>query len=343
MSARLRYSLPLACTLLALAMPAAQAINCARASTAQEHAICDNPELKAHDDALTQMYASIRAEFPPDFFAIVRADQIEWIKARDARCGANSACLLQETRERTVILNEYAKIMRDALRESQQQSRQQPQTPATSASAATRAPRTANTPRAGENILNPQEIYQVAARSSVVVLTYSQGRRISQGSGVGIVENIVATNCHVVEDGDQFAVVYESEVYPANIIAGDENVDYCLLYAENLPTQDAVIAGSDTLNPGQRVYSVGSPKGFELTIGDGLISGIRNMGEGVYMIQTSAPISSGSSGGGLFNEYGELIGITTAGHKDAENLNFAVPAEFAYVLMKDILEKSKRP
>ena len=66
--------------------------------------------------------------------------------------------------------------------------------------------------------------------------------------------------------------------------------------------------------------------GLESTLGEGIVSGLRNR-QGVRYVQTSAPISPGSSGGGLFDERGNLLGITSFKIEDAENLNFAIAAE----------------
>jgi S1-C subfamily serine protease len=77
---------------------------------------------------------------------------------------------------------------------------------------------------------------------------------------------------------------------------------------------------------GERVYSIGSPRGLELSLADGMVSSKRTA-EGNRLIQTSAPISPGSSGGGLFDAAGNLLGITTFMIKDAQNINFAIAAE----------------
>ena len=77
---------------------------------------------------------------------------------------------------------------------------------------------------------------------------------------------------------------------------------------------------------GERVYTIGAPSGLERTLGEGLISGLRTTEEG-KLIQTSAPISPGSSGGGLFDSSGHLIGVTSFLLKDAQSLNFAIVAE----------------
>ena len=82
----------------------------------------------------------------------------------------------------------------------------------------------------------------------------------------------------------------------------------------------------DDLVVGEKVYTVGAPIGLERTLGEGIISGLRKF-EGEKLIQTSAPISSGSSGGGLFDTRGNLIGITTFLLYEAQNLNFAIAAE----------------
>ena len=77
---------------------------------------------------------------------------------------------------------------------------------------------------------------------------------------------------------------------------------------------------------GEQVYTVGAPSGLERTLANGIISGLRSEGTHHY-IQTTAPISPGSSGGGLFDENGNLIGITTLFIKESQALNFAIAAE----------------
>ncbi len=78
---------------------------------------------------------------------------------------------------------------------------------------------------------------------------------------------------------------------------------------------------------GERAYAVGAPEGLELTLSEGLVSGLREVDD-VRVIQTSAPISHGSSGGGLFDSEGRLIGVTTFFLKEGQNLNFALPGEW---------------
>ena len=94
------------------------------------------------------------------------------------------------------------------------------------------------------------------------------------------------------------------------------------------PTLSPVdIVPSSELATGERVYAVGAPEGLELTFSEGVISALRDT-DGVRMIQTSAPISPGSSGGGLFDAAGNLVGITTFYLKEGQSLNFALPGEW---------------
>lgn len=87
-----------------------------------------------------------------------------------------------------------------------------------------------------------------------------------------------------------------------------------------------VYAGEKGLVRGQKVVAIGSPLGLFNSVSDGIISGFRNV-DGVAMIQFTAPISHGSSGGAVLNMYGEVIGISTAGIDSGQNLNLAVGYE----------------
>jgi S1-C subfamily serine protease len=94
-----------------------------------------------------------------------------------------------------------------------------------------------------------------------------------------------------------------------------------------------VIGSTKTLKVGAKVYAIGAPKGLELTLSDGIVSSLREVDGGQY-IQTTAAISPGSSGGGLFDENGALVGLTTFYLAEGQNLNFAVPVEWVKELPK---------
>ena len=113
----------------------------------------------------------------------------------------------------------------------------------------------------------------------------------------------------------------------AEVDAADPSTDRCVLAVDRpslFPVQ-GVRRFSD-LRVGERVYSVGSPSGLERTLGEGIISVWRPAKNGRF-VQTTAPISPGSSGGGLFDRSGNLIGVKTIILKGAQTINFAIAAE----------------
>lgn len=315
----------LVASLAAIALSeSALAIECSRAKTGPELAICSNPALKAFDGYLAEAYSDVRGIVPVDVFSEVRKSQLEWIEKRDATCGDSVSCLMRETQLRTAVLNGFVQKYIEQLRlellgEHRDKASQQfdeisdPKQP-----------------------LSPKDIYTRAAQSVVVVVSFNSKRDdISQGSGVVIGRNTVATNCHVLENAEAAVVLFKGAPYRAESVIGDKKLDYCILYTSNLPARVADIAGLSTVTPGQRVYSVGSPRGLDLTIAEGLVSGLRDQDDvPMPLIQTSAAISPGSSGGGLFDEFGRVIGITTFLLKDSQNINFALPVELSKTIKR---------
>ena len=170
-----------------------------------------------------------------------------------------------------------------------------------------------------------KEVFRQAAPSVVVVLALSRnGATTGQGSGVVVGRTEVVTNCHVVEEAASLAVRQASDHtgettwrMKASVLARNDERDLCLLHVEELshppaPTT-ARLGSAKTLSVGEEVYAIGAPRGLELSLSRGIVSQLR----GVLgkrrgpLIQTDAAISPGSSGGGLFNANGELVGITT--------------------------------
>ena len=95
----------------------------------------------------------------------------------------------------------------------------------------------------------------------------------------------------------------------------------------------ATLGDSGQVQVGEKVVLIASPQGLDLTVNEGVISASRNSGEGYQLFQTSAAASPGSSGGGMFNEYGELIGIVSFKLPSGENLNFALPVNYVRGLL----------
>jgi hypothetical protein len=177
--------------------------------------------------------------------------------------------------------------------------------------------------------LPPDQVYRIASPSITMVLA-TDGKTAVQGSGVVVGREKVATNCHVVLDRKntptkQIVVKHKDQSFASTVIQDDLQYDTCLLAVPGLSAVPTTIANRSTLRVGQRVYAIGAPSGLDLTLTEGLVSSLRLV-DRTPIIQTSAAISPGSSGGGLFNEEGELVGITTFGVGNGTGLNFAYMA-----------------
>jgi S1-C subfamily serine protease len=172
-----------------------------------------------------------------------------------------------------------------------------------------------------------EEVFALVAPGVVVVDAYDSGNnRVALGSGVVVEKGYVVTNRHVVERGTEIRVRHGERSYTARVRYADREYDLCGLSVDGLPANPVGVGDVTNLRVGQRVYAVGAPQGLELSLSEGVVSSLRPM-EGTFIIQTTAAVSSGSSGGGLFDDRGTLVGITTFAIREGQNLNFALPAE----------------
>lgn len=156
---------------------------------------------------------------------------------------------------------------------------------------------------------------------------YNGASMVGTGSGVALGGNEIITNCHVALAGSRLQVKLGQESYDATVSVADEERDLCRLAVKGLNAPPAVLGSSGELRTGQRVIAIGAPHGLDLTISDGIVSSLRPL-DGGTLIQTTAPVSPGSSGGGLFDSAGRLVGIVTFQMRTGQNLNFAAPAEW---------------
>lgn len=172
--------------------------------------------------------------------------------------------------------------------------------------------------------LKPHEVFEKASGAVYIVKAEK-----SLGSAIAVGERDLLTNCHVVESATTVTLEREGVRFPAAVVAANANADRCVLRiaatAQPLPNWVRVRPYAD-VKVGERVFTIGTPRGLELTLAEGIISSKR-VKEGERLLQTSAPISRGSSGGGLFDAQGNLVGITTFMIRDAQNINFAIAAE----------------
>jgi serine protease Do len=171
--------------------------------------------------------------------------------------------------------------------------------------------------------MSPEQLF--AAASPSIVRVHAGDSR--QGSGVVIDSGVVITNCHVTQGASNVKVKAGAEMLPATVTLADEALDLCSLKVPRLDAPAVSLGTVEKLKTGQRVYAIGAPMGLELTLSEGIVSALREVENG-KVIQTTAPVSPGSSGGGLFTADGQLVGIVTFQHRFGQNLNFALPADW---------------
>lgn len=169
----------------------------------------------------------------------------------------------------------------------------------------------------------------------------ASGENVVLGSGVIIEQGLVITNCHVARAGSSLRVQHQDKSYDASLTLADEAHDLCKLSVPGLSAPPLAMTALADIKVGQKVYAIGAPQGLDLTLSDGMVSALRRVDEGT-VIQTSAPVSPGSSGGGLFNAQGMLIGIITFQMRSGQNLNFAVPADWISSMTTTSLPPSER-
>lgn len=175
-----------------------------------------------------------------------------------------------------------------------------------------------------------EELAQLASSVVLIGICDRQGKIIGSGSGIMIGEKgYILTNNHVASGGVYYSVRIEDDDYEYNtdeVIKYNPVLDLAIIRIQRRLNPINVYNGSRKLVRGQKVVAIGSPLGLFNSVSDGIISGFRKI-DNVDMIQFTAPISHGSSGGAVLNMQGEVIGISTAGIDSGQNINLAMGYE----------------
>jgi hypothetical protein len=175
--------------------------------------------------------------------------------------------------------------------------------------------------------LTPEKLYQKVLPSVMTLEVKSQSGEKFIGSAVlALADDVVLTAWHVVADARSVCAVFADgqRVNVIGCIDYDGGRDLALLKLEKqLPHRRAAL-GRELPAVAARAYVIGSPKGYDFSISDGLISQIRSV-KGFLQYQLSCPISPGNSGSPVFNQRGEVIGIASWTKAGAQNLSFAIP------------------
>lgn len=211
---------------------------------------------------------------------------------------------------------------------------------------------------AAHEALTGSEIYQMVL-PSIVGITASSNSGYGMGSGIIATEDgYIVTNYHVIEESTAIQVILLSNEssYDAVVIGYDEAKDIAVLKIDAQGLTPASFGSSDDLLVGDPAYAIGNPMGYLYgTITDGVVSALARPqeidGNSMYLIQTSAALNSGNSGGALVNQYGQVVGITVAKISDSdaevtiEGLGLAIPISDALPFLNHILHtgQSWRP
>ena len=215
----------------------------------------------------------------------------------------------------------------------------------------------------GHTVLTPEEIYAANLGAAVGVngdvTTNAWGytvRNAVSGSGFVISSNAtssyIVTNYHVINNVQDIKVFFANgDSYDATLVGGEEDNDIAVLRIEVGNLQTVTLGDSDALNVGENVYAIGNPLGeLTFTFTGGYVSAkdrsvTMSDGTVMNMLQTDTAINSGNSGGPLFNEYGQVIGIVSAklsssssSEATVEGLGFAIPINDVRDMITSIIE-----
>jgi hypothetical protein len=181
-----------------------------------------------------------------------------------------------------------------------------------------------------------RDIAQKSFPSVVMLLMEdTNSQPLSLGSGFFVDDDLVATNLHVVEgaSGGYAKIVGEKQKYDiAGFVGIDAQRDLVLLKITAARAPFLSLGDSRRVAVGDEIYAIGNPQGLEGTFSKGIISGIRKVGKDI-LLQITAPISPGSSGGPILNAQGEVIGVAVAAFRGGQNLNFAIPSSYLASLL----------
>ena len=169
-------------------------------------------------------------------------------------------------------------------------------------------------PPAGARELRADELFAKVSDTVWLVvaakLPVDPAAGLSRGSAVAVDGRRLLTSCRLVDGQDAVVVGQGTSWYKAELVAADRAGDRCVLASDEAAVNaTATIRPAESLRVGEKTYAIGAPQGLDKTLGEGVVSGLRTVG-GVAYVQTTTPASRSSSGGGLFDGQGNLVGIT---------------------------------
>ena len=195
--------------------------------------------------------------------------------------------------------------------------------------------------------LSPSDI-ALRSFASVVLVTIedARGKTLGYGSGFVVDKGVVVTNFHVLKGGSGGSVrlVGDPESHKiAGVLASDPAFDLALLSIPDLEAAPLTLGDSSGMVIGDKIFVVSNPQDLEGTFSEGIVSGKRKL-ENVRLLQITAPISSGSSGGPVLDGHARVVGVATSSLRSGQNLNFAITVDYIAQLLGargEVLELAK--
>jgi len=177
-------------------------------------------------------------------------------------------------------------------------------------------------------VLSTQELFDLASPAVVLIEVYDQeGHKRGLGSGfVASSDGSAITNYHVIRGAYKATAKFGDGTFApvSGVVAYDPDHDVAVIRVQAASPPTLQLGSAEDLRVGDHVVAIGSPLGLQNTISEGIVSGLRG-----NVIQMSAPISRGSSGGPVLDSTGKVVGVSVATVTAGQNLNFAVPINWA--------------
>lgn len=200
-----------------------------------------------------------------------------------------------------------------------------------------------------EEIVAKNENSVVAIETESVATDTWLRQYVTQGAGSGVIyseDGYIITNNHVIDGASSIQVtLYNGKSYPATLVATDAQTDVAVIKIDETGLTPVSMGSMDQVSVGSLAVAIGNPLGtLSGTATDGIISALEREitidGKSMTLIQTSASINPGNSGGGLFDQYGDLIGLVVAksSGSDVEGLGFAIPVDKVESVAKSLIK-----
>ena len=200
-----------------------------------------------------------------------------------------------------------------------------------------------------QEIIAQNENSVVAISTETLATDFWVGQYVTEGAGSGVIyseDGYIVTNNHVIDGASHIKVtLYDGTEYDATLVASDSMTDVAVVKIDATGLKPVTLGDMSKVNVGDAVVAIGNPLGtLSGTATEGIVSALEREitvdGKQMTLIQTSASINPGNSGGGLFDQYGNLIGIVVAksSGSDVEGLGFAIPCDKVSTVAKSLIE-----